>query len=95
MIDFTSIFRYYTSNYNPLVGIAQLKLGKILPHLNEFQTAINHLREAGDILKVTNGDQSRVMRDYVRPLLADTQQLLEESQRIAAPPSDDEEDEEA
>lgn len=46
------IIRFYTSNYNPLVGIAQLKLGKILPHVNEFQSAINHIREAGDILKV-------------------------------------------
>lgn len=33
------------------------------------------------------------MRDYVRPLLSDTQHLLEESQRVVAPPSDDEEEE--
>lgn len=87
-------FRYYTSEFNPLVGIAQLKIGKIYPHLNEFQSAIHHIREAGDVLKVTHGDQSRHMRDFVRPLLAETQFLLEESQRIQRPPSDDEDEEE-
>jgi hypothetical protein len=77
-----------------LVGIAQLKLGKIYPHLNEFQTALRHTREAGEVLKVTHGDQSRHMRDFVRPLLAETQCMLEQSQRIQRPPSDDEEEEE-
>lgn len=88
-------FRYYTSDFNPLVGIAHLKLGKIYPLLNEFQTALHHLREAGDCLKVTHGDQSKHMRDFVRPLLVQTQLSLEESQRIRAPVVDDEEDEEA
>lgn len=50
--DSCFIIRFYTSNFNPLVGIAQLKLGKILPHINEFQSALSHIREAGDILKV-------------------------------------------
>lgn len=88
------LFRHYTSQFNPLVGIAELKLGKIYPHLNEFQTALSHLREAGDVLKVTHGDQSKHMRDFVRPLLAETQFLLEESQRIQKPDSDEDEDEE-
>ena len=93
LIDFPCfIFREYTSTYNPLVGIAELKIGKIYPHLNEFQTALTHLRDAGDIIKVTHGDQSRVMRDFVRPLLAETQILLEESQRVV--PTVDDEDEE-
>lgn len=72
-----------------------MKLGKIYPLLNEFQTAIHHLREAGDVLKVTHGDQSKHMRDFVRPLLTETQLMLEESQRIKRPPSDDEDEEEA
>lgn len=88
------IFRYYTSDYNPLIGIAQLKLGKIYPNLNEFQTAISHLREAGDVLKITHGDQSKVCREFVRPLLAETQQMLEQSQRVVAPVDDDEEEDE-
>lgn len=89
-----SIFRYHTSPLNPLVGIDNLKLGKIYPHLNEFQTAIHHIREAGEVLKITHGDQSRLMRDFVRPLLRETQIMLEESQRIKLPPPS-EEDEEA
>lgn len=91
-IEFTC--RSYSSNYNPLAGLAELKLGKILPHLNEFQQSLHHIREAGDILKVTHGDQSRVMRDFVRPLLADSQAMLEESQRVTRPPPSDDEDEE-
>lgn len=43
-------------------------------------------------LQVTTGDQSRIMRDFVRPLLADTQQMLEISQRVVRPPSDDEDE---
>jgi hypothetical protein len=71
-------------------------LGKIYPHLNEFQTALHHIREAGDVLRITHGDQSHLMRDFVRPLQRDTQLMLEESQRIKAPPpvDDDEEEEE-
>lgn len=73
-----------------------MKLGKIYPHLNEFQEALSHIREAGDILKVTHGDQSRIMR-CVRELLSQTQALYEESQRMAyvPPQSDDEEEETA
>jgi hypothetical protein len=89
-----SIFSHYTSPLNPLVGIDHLKLGKIYPHLNEFQTAIHHIREAGDVLKLTHGDQSRMMRDFVRPLLRETQIMLEESQKINLPPVDDEDEEE-
>jgi hypothetical protein len=87
-----SIFSFYTSPLNPLVGIDHLKLGKIYPHLNEFQTAIHHIREAGDVLKLTHGDQSRIMRDFVRPLLRETQIMLEESQRIKMPPPSEEEE---
>ena len=68
-------------------------MGKIYPHLNEFQTAIHHIREAGDVLKITHGDQSRLMRDFVRPLLRETQIMLEESQRIKMPPPSEEEEE--
>jgi hypothetical protein len=90
-----TIFSYYTSPLNPLVGIDHLKLGKIYPHLNEFQKAIHHIREAGDVLKLTHGDQSRLMRDLVRPLLRETQIMLEESQKMAKPADDEEEEEEA
>lgn len=91
---FDDIFRHYTSEYNPLIGIDLLKLGKILPHLNEFQAAIRHIRDAEDVLKVTHGEQSKVVREFVKPLLIDAQHLLEESQRIAHPPSDHEDEEE-
>lgn len=90
-----SFCRYFTSQFNPLAGLVHLKLGKIYPHINQFQESLSHIREAGDILKVTHGDQSRVMR-CVRELLAQTQALYEESQRMAyVAPVDDEEEEEA
>lgn len=91
---FDDIFRFYTSEYNPLIGIDLLKLGKILPHLNEFQAAISRIRDAGDVLKITHGEQSKICREFVKPLLIDAQQMLEESQRVNRPPSDDEEEEE-
>jgi hypothetical protein len=87
--------RFYTLEFNPLVGLCSLKLGKILPHLNEFQSALSCLRESAEVLKVTHGDMSRVMIDHVRPLLAETQILLEESQRIVLPAPTDEDEEEA
>lgn len=94
LIDlFDDIFRFYTSEYNPLIGIDLLKLGKILPHVNEFQSAITHIRNAGDVLKVTHGEQSKVVTDFVKPLLIDAQRMLEESQRIIIPPSADDEEE--
>lgn len=86
-------FRHYTSQFNPLAGLVHLKLGKIYPHLNEFQEALSHIREAGDILKVTHGDQSRIMR-CVRELTQQTQALHEASQRMAYVPADDEDEEE-
>lgn len=87
--------RYYTSQFNPLAGLVHLKLGKIYPHLNDFQTALSHIRDAGEILKVTHGDQSRVMR-CVRELLQQTQVMYEDSQRMKfVPPAEDEEEEEA
>ena len=46
------------------------------------------------MLKITHGDQSRIMRDFVRPLLRETQILLEESQRIKMPPPSEEPEEE-
>jgi hypothetical protein len=62
--------------------------------LDEFQTALSHIREASDILKVTHGDQSRVMR-CVRELLQQTQSMYEDSQRMKfVPPADDDEEEE-
>lgn len=93
---FLQLCRHYTSKFNPLAGLVHLKLGKIYPHINKFPEALSELREAGDILKVTHGDQSRIMR-CVRELLAQTQALYEESQRMAyvAPDDDDEEEEEA
>lgn len=63
--------------------------------MNEFQAALHHLREAGDVLRVSHGDQSKHMRDFVRPLTAETQLLLEESQRIKVTAEEDEEEEEA
>lgn len=94
---FLFIFRFYTTELNPLIGLAELKLGKICATnaVSDFRTSLRHLREAGDVLKITHGDQSRVMNDYVRPLTVESQHLLDESQRVTAPVFDDEDEEEA
>lgn len=91
------IFRFYTTELNPLIGLAELKLGKICATnaVSDFRSSLRHLREAGDVLKITHGEQSRVMNDFVRPLTVESQHLLDESQRVKAPVFDDEEEEEA
>lgn len=71
-----------------------LKLGKINLFLGEYQTAVHHIREATDVLKITHGEHAHIMRDIVNPLLLDAQGRLAESQRIIRRAQEDEDDDE-
>lgn len=92
-------FRKFTFPNNPLLGIIQLKLGKINLYLDQLQLAIHHLREAADVLKISHGERSRLIRDKLNPLLVEAQKKLVEAQRLkveqdAAAEDEDEDDEE-
>jgi len=69
-----------------------LKLGKINLYLGNYQQAISNIRDAVDVLKITHGEHSHMMRDIVNPLLLNAQAQLAESQRIAALESDEDDD---
>lgn len=92
-------FRKYTFPNNPLIGIIQLKLGKIYLYLDQLQLAIHHFREAADVLKISNGENSRLMKDKLNPLVVEAQRKIVEAQlmkdeRDAAAEDEEEEDEE-
>lgn len=88
-------FRKYTFPNNPLIGIIQLKLGKIYLYLDQLQLAIHHFREAANVLKISNGENSRLVKDKLNPLLVEAQIKIVEAQRLkAAAEDEDEEDEE-
>lgn len=62
-------FRKYNGDYHPLVGIALMKLGKIELFLEKPVNALQHLKEASMILKVTHGEKHSLYRDQLIPLL--------------------------
>ena len=47
------LFSVFTFEYNPLIGLIHLKIGKILMHLEEFESALDELKAASKILKVS------------------------------------------
>lgn len=91
-------FSKFTFPNNPLLGIIQLKLGKINLYLEQYQLAIHHLREAADVLKISHGEHSRLIKDKLNPLMVDAQRKLVEAQRLKAEQDaaaeDEDEDEE-
>lgn len=62
-------FRKYNGDHHPLVGIALMKLGKIELFLEKPVNALQHLKEASLILKVTHGEKHTLYKDQLIPLL--------------------------
>lgn len=54
---------------HPLTGMLHLKLGKILLFEENLQLAIQHLRKAYEILKITHGLNSSLFKEEVLPLI--------------------------
>lgn len=65
-------FRKYNGDFHPLVGIALMKLGKIELYLEKPVNALQHLKEASVILKVTHGEKHSLYKEQLIPLLQET-----------------------
>jgi len=62
-------FRKYCGGFNPIFGGILLKIGKLELHLNKPVNALQHLREAATILKVTHGERHSLYTEQLIPLL--------------------------
>ncbi|XP_022919732.1 uncharacterized protein [Onthophagus taurus] len=62
-------YLFYYDDLNPLLGLLYMKLAKICALLNEDLTAIDFLRKAFNILKITHGIQSKLFRNEIKPLM--------------------------
>jgi hypothetical protein len=61
--------RKYYREYHPLLGIHYLKLGKINLYLNKFAEALDMLKNAERVIRVTHGERHTLYRDQLVPLL--------------------------
>lgn len=59
----------YYGDIHPLMGLLNLKLGKILLYKQETKKSLEYLKEAYRILKITHGETSPIFRKELRPLL--------------------------
>ncbi|EDW06155.1 histone-lysine N-methyltransferase SMYD3 [Drosophila mojavensis] len=62
-------FAKYHGEWNPLLGLLQLKLGKIELYERNYKQALQHLQEAQRILNVTHGRDHRLLLEQLRPLM--------------------------
>jgi SET and MYND domain-containing protein len=71
-----SFCRKYYGEYHPLLGIHYLKLGKINLYLKKFNEALNMLKNAEIVIRVTHGGQHALYRDHLLPLVHQTEAEL-------------------
>ncbi|KAM8720971.1 hypothetical protein ACLKA7_006932 [Drosophila subpalustris] len=62
-------FAKYHGEWNPLLGLLHLKLGKIQLYERSYKQAVHHLQEAQRILNVTHGRDHRLLLEQLRPLM--------------------------
>lgn len=67
--------------FNPLLGLVNLKLGKIQLLLENLPSALTYLKEAAEILKITHGEHSKYVKSHLTPVLADAQKRYNYAQR--------------
>uniref|UniRef100_A0A6P7GVB7 Histone-lysine N-methyltransferase SMYD3-like n=1 Tax=Diabrotica virgifera virgifera TaxID=50390 RepID=A0A6P7GVB7_DIAVI len=65
-----SFYEYY-GNVHPMVGLLHLKLTKLLLHQDCSEDALDHLKKAKDILKITHGMSSSIFKEHILPLYQD------------------------
>lgn len=61
--------RKYNGDFNPLVGLLHMKMGKIQLFKGQPKQALHNLNRASDILKVTHGEEHYLYRKELVPLL--------------------------
>lgn len=87
--------RKHTLEYNPLIGLIYMKIGKIQKHLQNYSDAIDNLKAAGEVLKITHGEESALYKEH-EALVQQAQQENSELQarRLREAMGSDDEDEE-
>ncbi|PNF32480.1 Histone-lysine N-methyltransferase SMYD3 [Cryptotermes secundus] len=66
-------YQKYYKECHPLLGIHYLKLGKINLYLKKFGEALDMLKSAEQVIRVTHGDRHTLYRDQLMPLLNEAQ----------------------
>lgn len=59
----------YFGEWNPLLGILYLKLGKLQLNAELFEDSAKNLKQAEKILKVTHGIDHPIMNEHLRPMM--------------------------
>ena len=73
-ILFISLFQMlhnskYNGDFNPLLGLLHMKVGKIQLFINQPKEALHNLNKASDIIKITHGEDHNLYRNELVPLL--------------------------
>lgn len=61
-------FRIYYGLIHPLFGLLYLKMGKLLIYLGDDTQALEYLKKAYEILKITHGISSSIFKE-LKPLM--------------------------
>lgn len=67
-IDFCS--QYY-GEWNPMLGILYVKLGKLQLNSNMFYPSVQNFTRGEDILKISHGRNHSIIDNQLRPMLMD------------------------
>lgn len=59
----------YNGDFNPLLGLLHMKVGKIQLFINQPKEALHNLNKASDIIKITHGEDHNLYRNELVPLL--------------------------
>lgn len=68
---FFFFLRKYYGDWNPLLGILFLKLGKIQLYADLYIDSMQNFARAEDILKITHGRGHSIIINQLRPMMVD------------------------
>lgn len=66
---FFGFSRKYNGDFNPTLGLLHMKVGKLQLWKNDPTSALPNLNKASDILKVSYGEDHKLYRNELVPLL--------------------------
>lgn len=70
LLNILNLFhRKYNGDFNPLLGLLHMKVGKIQLFKSNAKEALHNLNKASDILKTTHGEEHDLYRNELVPLL--------------------------
>ena len=67
--------RKYYGDFNPLLGLLYMKLGKIELYYNQIKEAKHNLILSESIIKITHGNDSNLYKNELLPLLIEATTL--------------------